>query len=288
MAKSVFRSDVDAVLSHRHDNGADFWASTDGKIYVGNPFSTIGALLLLHELGVGPDHEAVDGAVERVLAVCRDDGRIRVGPRSPMYPCYTAEAARAVARFGLAEHPALTTTADHFASTLHDDGGWRCSFSKFGSGPGSELSNPGATLYILDFLRHYPEYRSGSAVADGAVATLLRHWDTRTPTGPCRWGIGTTFLSVSYPFLTYNLFFYVYVLSFYEVALEDRRFLNAYATLASKLDAEGRLIVENPHRRLGRLGMCARGRPSDVATRRFREVRERLGVQGSPPKELQP
>ena len=280
MATKGLQGDVEAVLSHRRDNGADFWASPDGKVYVGNPFSTIGALLLLHELGVGPDHEAVEGAVERVLAACRDDGRIRVGPRSPMYPCYTAEAARAVARFGLADHPALTTTADYFASTLDDDGGWRCSFSKFGSGPGSEFSNPGATLYVLDFLRHYPAYRSGNAVADGAVATLLRHWETRAPRGPCRWGIGTTFLSVDYPFLKYNLFFYVYVLSFYQAAVEDPRFRDAYAALASKLDADGRLIVENPHRRLGRLGLCARGQPSDAATRRFREVQGRIGVPG--------
>lgn len=280
MSGEALRNDVDVVLSHRHDSGGDFWASSDGKVYVGNPFSTVGSLLLLHEMGVPPGHEAVEGAVALVLAACRDDGRIRVGPKSPMYPCYTAEAARALARFGLAEHDALRGVARYFCSSLHDDGGWRCSFTKFGKGPGSERSNPGATLYVLDFLRHYPEFRSGSEVADRAVATLLEHWDTRVPQGPCRWGIGTTFLSVDYPFLKYNLFFYVYVLSFFAAALEDPRFADAYGVLSSRLDADGRLIVENPHRRLGRLALCARGQPSDAATRRFREVQARVGRPG--------
>ena len=54
-----------------------------------------------------------------------------------------------------------------------------------------------------------------NASHDDAVDLLLSHWTTRAPLGPCRFGIGTIFLQVSYPFASYNLFFYVYVLSFY-------------------------------------------------------------------------
>jgi hypothetical protein len=54
-----------------------------------------------------------------------------------------------------------------------------------------------------------------------AVETLLHHWTVRVPTGPCQFGIGTLFLQVEYPFLRYNLFFYVYVLSFYAEARKD-------------------------------------------------------------------
>lgn len=270
-------SDVDVILSHRSDNGADFWAGPEGKVYVGNPFSTITSLLLLHELEVPADHEAVAGAIDLVLAACRDDGRIRVGPKSPMYPCYTAEAARAVARFGVAEHPSIRKAVEYFSTSVHGDGGWRCSFSRFGKGPETEHSNPGATLYVLDLLRHYPEHREGGRLAERAVETLLAHWESRAPIGPCRWGIGSTFLQVDYPFLKYNLFFYVYVLSFFGVARRDSRFRQAYAALREKLDSDGRLVVENPHRRLGgRLELCARGQPSRAATRRFAEIEERV------------
>ena len=137
-------------------------------------------------------------------------------------------------------------------------------------------------MLVLDVLRHRPEYRKGDAVADGAVETLLRHWEVREPTGPCHWGIGTTFLRVDYPFLKYNLFFYVYVLSFFAAARRDPRFREAYDLLESKLDASGSLVVENPHRRLGRLRLCTRGQPSVRATARFNEVRDRVGAHPGP------
>lgn len=76
--------DIDAILARRHDNGADYWATPDGKIYVGNPFSTLSSLGMLHELGVPSGHEAVAGGLELILTSCRADGRIRVGPKSPL------------------------------------------------------------------------------------------------------------------------------------------------------------------------------------------------------------
>ena len=101
------QSDIEEILSRRRDNGADYWATPDGRIYVGNPFSTIGCLSLLHELGLTSDHEAVCGGLDLILDVCREDGRIRVAPQSPMYPCYTAEAARVLCRYGLTNHAAV-------------------------------------------------------------------------------------------------------------------------------------------------------------------------------------
>jgi len=130
-----FTSDIEAILARRHDNGADFWATPKGKIYVGNPFSAITSLSMLHELDVPPEHEAVSGGLELILAASRDDGRIRVGPKSPMYPCYTAEAARTLCRFGLIEHEGVRRTAEYLLGATHESGGWRCSFSRFGKGP---------------------------------------------------------------------------------------------------------------------------------------------------------
>ena len=267
--------DVELILSHRRDNGDDAWATPDGRIYVGNPFSTLGALSMLHELGVEAGHEAVAGGLERVLAACRDDGRIRLGPRTPMYPCYTAEAARVLCRFGLVEHPALDRTVAHLLETVHDDGGWRCSFSRFGKGPETVCSNPGATLYALDVLRHRGEVRDGGG-ADAAVETLLDHWEVRAPRGPCHWGIGTSFLRVEYPFWRYNLFSWVYILSFFPHARRDARFREAAEVLAGKVDRDGSMIVEHTHPRLRKLAFCAPGSPSVQATARYREIRRNL------------
>lgn len=193
--------------------------------------------------------DARQSDIEAILARQQDngadywagpDGKIRLGPRAPLYPCYTAEAARILCRFG--------------------------------SGPETESSNPGATLCALDVLRHFDRLRDGSPVADGAVDTLLDHRVHREPTGPCHWGIGTLFMQVEYAFLRYNLFYYVYVLSFYTRATGDDRFREALAELASKLDEEGRVVVERPHRGLKGLDFRAKGEPSIPATRRFAEI----------------
>jgi hypothetical protein len=268
-------SDVQAILARRYDNGGDFWASLDGRIYVGNPFSTISALGMLYELGVGADHEAVEGGMALILRACREDGRVRVAPKAPMYPCYTAEAARVMCRFAPA-HEALERTVGYLVANVHETGGWRCNFTRFGRGPETECANPGATLYALDVLRFFPEYREGVDAIDRAVESLLDHWEIRRPIGPCHHGIGTLFLQVEYPFLRYNLFFYVYVLSFLERAKRDARFAAALAALESKLTDQGEVVVERPHRGLKGLELCAKGRPSVLATRRYREIRQNL------------
>jgi hypothetical protein len=271
---NLHQSDVDLILSHRFDNGADFWAGPEGKIYVGNPFSTLGALGMLHELDVDPDHEAIQGALQLIRAAGRADGRIRLGPKTPMYPCYTAEAARVLCRYGLTEDQAVLRTRDYLLENSHDGGGWRCNFTRFGRGPETEYANPGATLLALDVLRFYPDLQQGDSRIDAAIDFLLGHWESRAPLGPCHWGIGTLFLQVEFPFLRYNIFFYVYVLSFFAAARRDPRFREALGLLESRR-VDGKIIVERPHRSLKGLEFCAKGRPSDLASKRYNEIREK-------------
>jgi hypothetical protein len=268
-------SDIETILARRHDNGADYWGTDDGRIYVGNPFSTISSLGMLYELGVGKTHEAVQGGLRLILNAARDDGRIRVAPKAPMYPCYTAEAARMLCRFGLKANPVVKRTVSYLLENAHESGGWRCNFTGFGRGPETECANPGATLYALDVLRWIPKYRNGSEVVDRAVESLLEHWDTRKPIGPCHWGIGSAFMRVEYPFLRYNLFFYVYALSFFERAHDDSRFNAAIQVLESKL-VDGKIVVENPHRGLKGLKFCEKGMPSQAATERYREIQKNI------------
>lgn len=270
-----YRADVEAVLARRHDNGADFWASADGRLSVGDPFSTLTSLLVLHELKVARTHEAVRGALELIRAARRDDGRFRVAPGGALYPCSTAGAARVLCRFGYARDHGLQQTLVHLLETQHDDGGWRCNKFSYGRGPETEFSNPGVTLSVLDVFR-FTDHLNRTPALDRAVDSLLDHWVVRRPMGPCHFGIGTLFLQVEFPFLRYNLFHYVYVLSFYDRAKDDPRYLEALRLLESKLDARGRVVVERPNRRLAELSFCAAGRPSDLATARYREIARNL------------
>jgi len=269
-------ADVDAVLARRHDNGADFWATPDGRIGVGAPFSSLESLVILHELGVKKTHEAVRGALDAILANARDDGRFRVAPKGTIFPCHTAYAARVLCRFGYARDKRIVRTFEHLLGAVHEDGGWRCAAAPLKAGTRGALSNPGVTLFALDALR-YSEREWKRPELKRAIDTLLAHWEEKLPAGPCQFGIGALFMQVEYPFFRYNLFYWVYVLSFYEKARRDRRFHAALRALESKLDDRGRVVVERPHRALATFALCAKGKPSERATARYREIRENIG-----------
>lgn len=157
----------------------------------------------------------------------------------------------------------------------HEDGGWRCTKFSYGRGPETACSNPGPTLTALNAFR-FTARASPEPAFDGAVDLLLRHWRTRTPMGPCHYGIGTLFMQVEYPFGSYNLFVYVYVLSFYARARLDERFREALATLQSKL-RDGQIVVERVNPRLAGLAFCRKGQPSQLATQRYQEILRNLG-----------
>ena len=63
-----YQDDVDTILKKRHDNGADFWATADGRWGVGSPFSTFDCGLMLTELGMGRTEAVMKGIADRILA----------------------------------------------------------------------------------------------------------------------------------------------------------------------------------------------------------------------------
>jgi hypothetical protein len=78
-------------------------------------------------------------------------------------------------------------------------------------------------------------------------------------------------MQVEYPFRTYNLFMYVYVLSFYNKAKNDKRYLEALEALKSKA-SDGRITVERVVPKLADLSFCKKGQKSELATRRYHEI----------------
>lgn len=268
-----YRGDVEAVLATRHENGADHWATPEGGLAKGGPFSTLEAPALLVELGVEPTDRVLRETAEVILGAWRADGRFRVSPSGAIYPCHTINAARTLTLLGHGDDDRVRRTLDHLLATLHDDGAWRCRKFSYGHGPETESSNPGPTLAALDVLR-----LAGltDAAPAGAVELLLGHWVSRLPLGPCHYGIGTLFRQVQYPFGGYGLFAWVHVLSSYPQARRDPRFLEALAALQDRL-VDGQVVVERVHRRLVGLTFCRRGEPTELGTRRYQEILANLG-----------
>ncbi|NLI54466.1 MAG: prenyltransferase [Clostridiales bacterium] len=268
------QADIAFMLSRQQDNGADFWAKPDGTLIRGGPFSTLEAAYILAELGLNTIDPVLDGAASLIWNAQREDGRFRAAPGGSILPCQTIHAAKTLCYLGFAADARLERTFQHLLHSRHGDGGWRCNKFFFGHGPETESSNPGPTLTALDAFRFTP-YANADARLDGAVEFLLGHWQTRAPLGPCHYGIGTLFHQVTFPFLSYNLFYYVFVLSFYGVAKRDARFLDALSVLKGKL-RDDQVVVERPHAKLSGLSLCKKGEPSEPATEKFRIILNNL------------
>lgn len=272
--KKQYQSDLEAIMSKRHDNGGDYWATPDRRLIKGSPFTTLDCAYILSELGMDRSEPVLKETADLILSSWREDGRFKLSPQSAIYPCHTINAARTLCHLGYASDSRLKRSFDHLLEIQHSDGGWRCNKFSFGRGPETEFSNPGPTLAALDAFR-FTHFLNTQESLDQGVEFLLDHWETRIPLGPCHYGIGTLFLQVAYPFTNYNLFFYVYVLSFYNKAMKDRRFLEALEVLESKL-ISGKVIVERTNQKLAGFAFCKKGEASDLGTERYHEILKNL------------
>ena len=273
-----YQSDIEAILAKRHDNGGDYWTTPDKRLSKGGLFSTLESALLLLELGMEPADPLLKNVADLIFGAWREDGRFKLSPDGAIYPCQTIHAANVLCHLGYAADERLQKTFEHLLAIQYQDGGWRCNKFSFGRGPETEFSNPGPTLMALRAFRLTPFLNTEPAL-DKAVEFLLDHWTIRKPLGPCHYGIGTLFMQVEYPFANYNLFVYTYVLSFYDRARKDERFLNALATLESKL-VDGKVVVERANRSLSGLAFCKKGEPSELGTKRYHEILRNLGKSG--------
>lgn len=270
-----YLSDVEAILSHRYDNGADYWTTPDRRLIKGSPFSTLDSVLYLLELGMEPNEPLIKECADLIFSTWKEDGRFKLYPQGSVYPCHTAHAADVLCHMGYACDARLQKTFRQLLDTQYADGGWRCNKFSFGRGPETEYSNPFPTLTVLSAFR-FSDYLNKEPALDRAVEFLLEHWTIRKPIGPCHYGIGTLFMQVEYPFRNYNLFIYVYVLSFYNRAKEDNRFWEALKMLESKM-LDGQIVVERNVPKLANLSFCKKGEPSALATIRYHEILKNLG-----------
>jgi len=267
---SKYQNDVDIILSHRYDLGADYWTTPDKRLLKGSPFSAHGSALLLLELGMEPSEPILQTVSDLFFDTWRPDGRFKVYPKGGILPCHSAYVVNLLCRMGYQADDRIKKTFQYFLETPYKDGGWRCNKFSFGRGPETEYSNPLPTLEVLDAFR-FSDHLNKEPALDKAVEFLLEHWVIKKPIGPCQYGMGSRFMQVEYPLWYYNLFQYVYVLSFWDKAKGDERFLQAFEALQRKL-VDGQIVVERNVPKLSRLSFCKKGEPSELATKRYQEI----------------
>lgn len=274
MIRQDHAQDIEILLSHRYDNGGDLWATKDHRLLKGAPFSTLECASNLVELSIPNNDPLMKDIAKLIFSTWRADGRFQIYPTGGIYPCHSAMAVECLCKMGYVKDERILKTLRYFLDTQQEDGGWKCNTYSYGRGAETEYSNPYPTLCVLNAFR-FSHYANEEPALDRAVEFLLAHWTIRKPIGPCHYGIGSLFMQVEYPFRGYNLFAYVYVLSFYDYAKKDPRFLEAMKVLSDKL-VEGSIVVERVVPKLSKLTFCAKGKASILATKRYQEILENL------------
>lgn len=272
--KQKYITDQEIILSHRYDNGADYWTTTDHKLLKGAPYTTIESALYLLELGVSPDDEVLKKVAKLIFSKWKNDGRIKISPSGGIYPCHTALAVHVLCCMGYSNDERIKKSFSYFLETQQEDGGWKCNKYSFGRGAETAYSTPYTTLVVLDLMRYSP-YLNNDVRLNKAVDFLLEHWTIRKPISPCHYGIGTLFMQIEYPFRGYNLFYYVYVLSFYDRAKKNKCFLEALKSLEQKT-VNGEIPVERVVPKLAKLNFCKKGQTSELATKRYLEILQNI------------
>ncbi len=272
--KQEYKADLDSILATQNINGGEYWSTSDGGIAKGVPFSTLEAGMMLYEIGYDNQSKEIKGIADLILKNIREDGRIKVYPSGTIYPCQTSNAARTLSCLGYSRDQRLDASYSYFLKTQQPDGGWRCNASKFGNGPETKFSNPGPTLTILDVFR-FTKHLNIDEQLDNAVEFLLKHWETKLPLGPCHYGIGTLFMKIEFPMVRYNVFHYVYTLSFYDKAKRDPRFLEALKVITDKL-VNDKIVTESTNKKLSKYVFCMTNVPNAIATAHYNEIVENL------------
>ncbi|MBN1472660.1 MAG: hypothetical protein JW925_12835 [Syntrophaceae bacterium] len=266
------KDEIKNIICLSEVNGGYYWARHDGNIHAPYGFSTIDVLNTLGDIGLhAADSKIVLDAIEFIFTYFDEKGCFKYSPKSSKLPCITALILTAFGRLGYKKDKRIQKCYQYLLETQQKDGGWRCNTVKLGKSPATDSSNPGTTLYVLDAFRFKTNIKDYISQLDKGVLFLLKHWDTRTPLGPCEFGIGKRFLSIEYPFLRYNLFYYVYVLSKYNSAHKDERYKDALNTLIMKT-RDNKIFPETPHKSWQQYSFAQKNKYSEIATKRFKEI----------------
>jgi len=126
------------VLAEQLPGGT--WAvqpATERNLYLPKYLATNWRLIVLSELGVGGSHPRVRRALRSFLSVYAHPKVAALGGKGSE-TCFTGNAVRLLATFGLADDPRTRRAIDWLVRAQKPDGGWHCFPSKVGTLDGWE------------------------------------------------------------------------------------------------------------------------------------------------------
>ena len=126
--------------------------------------------------------------------------------------------------------------------SLKTDNGYPCAadtnLGKF-NGPGKRgTSCPYSNLLMLKLLSLFPEetYKEQSTLA---IESLLSLWENRTSKKPYLFAMGTDFKKLKFPLIWFDILHVTTVLSYFEYAKKDSRYIEMLDIIRQKADNKG-------------------------------------------------
>jgi hypothetical protein len=135
-----------------------------------------------------------------------------------------------------------------FLISLMKNNGWPCAVSKeLGKfrGPGRKDDPcPYVNLIMLQLLALFPEHKDSPAARTG-VECLLNCWETSKERHPYMFFMGTDFRKLKAPFIWYDILHVADILSQFDYALKDPRFIEMLNLINAKADKNGLFTPES-------------------------------------------
>jgi hypothetical protein len=255
-----------------------------------NPDLPIHKLLFLLELGFDTEVPEIKAAIDEILKHRDEHGIYQSMTNVPRHYGGTGENVfswclcdaplllLALLKAGMDYRDYIKAGVDHLVSLCRDNG-FPCAVSpelgKF-RGPGrKDDCCPYATLIMSGLLSYIPEYRD-SQVAASSVKVLLNLWENSLSQHPYMFFMGTDFRKMKAPSCWYDILSVAGVLSKYQIARDDQRFLEMIEHIKSKQDKDGLFTPESAYLKVKDWDFGQKKVPSPYLTYLCYQIFERL------------
>lgn len=252
----------------------DPWPPRDPLSRAYDPKDSIWALNTLADFGLRRDDKRIAAIAGRILDAQAENGGFLHGGfdhtkswHTRPYICISHVMTYALARFGYLGDARVAAAYTHIERWQRLDGGWhpneRC---LPGGDRESEPSCPFGTVNVLRAVIADPARQAG-AVARKAAAFLLNCWERRDePYRPVKFGIGSTWNRLQYPFVQYQMLKTMDALSQVPSACRDARFRQMLDRLEEKRTPEGLWVPEGVNKPFAEFDFGQKKQPSAWVT----------------------
>ncbi|MEG0503192.1 MAG: hypothetical protein RR547_00975 [Raoultibacter sp.] len=256
-----------------------------------NPDLPIHKLMFLLDIGLGREVPEIQSAIDKITENKDSNGVYQSLTNIPKHfggsgedsfgwcLCDAPLLLHALNKAGCDYESHIKQGVDYLVG-FHEDCGFPCTVSselgKF-RGPGRKGDIcPYASLIMLKLLSCIPEYRD-SKISENTAMALLSLWENSLDRHPYMFYMGTDFRKLKAPALWYDIMSVLDVLSHFEVAKTDARFIEMLNLVKSKQDENGLFTPEAVFQKFKGWDFGQKKNPSPYLTYLCYRIFDRVG-----------